>query len=77
MIVASKLHKGQERRDLWKERCVALADEIHHEAAELHAWWEQLWMCRVAELGWPRGLAKWQALRDTRESLDRRGTVSN
>ena len=77
MIVAGKVHKGRDARDLWKERCAALAEEIHREPDELHAWWEQLWMCRVAELGWPRGLAKWQALRDARESLDRRGTVPN
>ena len=65
------------RRDIWRERCDALADEIHYEPDHVFAWFEQLWMCRVAELGWPRGIAKWQAFCDTRESLDRRGRESD
>ena len=65
------------KRDIWRTRCDELAEDIHYRADDVFAWFSQLWMCRVAELGWPRSVAKWQALRDTRESLDRRGRESD
>lgn len=67
----------EQARDVWRERCDELAAEVHYHEDEVFAWFSQLWMMRVAELGWPRKLAKWQALQDARWSLDRRGRESD
>ena len=71
MIVAGRVQKPT-KPDPWRDRCDALADEIHFRADDLFGWFEQIWMCRV-KAGYPRSVAKWQAFRDVRESLDRRG----
>jgi hypothetical protein len=73
--VAGQVQKP--KRDVYRERCDELSEEIHFEADDLFAWFGQLWMIRVVEQGWPKQLAKWQALRDVRESLDRRGMESD
>lgn len=75
MTVAGREHV--KATDVWRDLCDELAEEIHYRADDVHAWFEQIWMARVAEQGWPRKVAKWQALRDVRESLDRRGRESD
>jgi hypothetical protein len=76
VIVAAKPNKSV-ARDLWRERCDGIAADLHFDSDDLFTWFSQLWMCRVAELGWPIKLAKWKALRDVRDSLDRRGMDSD
>jgi glutaredoxin 2 len=76
MIMAGNPHKPA-ARDLWRERCDALAAELHFDDVDLFEWFEQLWMCRVKELRWPIKLAKWMALHDVRGSLDKRGQESD